>query len=59
MILHECSFIIEFIKRSEEKRKNCEALSSRVLYCRFAKNKFNNTGARLLDYVYHMTLKLL
>ena len=22
-------------------------------------NKFNNTGARMLDYIYHMTLKLL
>ena len=21
-------------------------------------NKFNNTGARVLDYIYHMTLKL-
>ena len=21
-------------------------------------NKFNNTGARMLDYIYHMTLKL-
>ena len=22
-------------------------------------NKFNNTGARMLDYIYHMTLKLI
>ena len=22
-------------------------------------NKFNNTGARMLDYIYHVTLKLL
>ena len=22
-------------------------------------NKFNNTGARMLDYIYHMTLRLL
>ena len=33
-------------------------LSILSLFCnRF--NKFNNTGARMLDYIYHVTLKLL
>ena len=45
-----CSCFIEFIKRVGEKR-----------FISFTQqfNEFNNTRARLLDSVYHMTLRLL
>ena len=37
----------------------CEVLQSILsLFCNTF-NRFNNTGARMLDSVYHMTLKLL
>ena len=39
-LLYECSCFIEFIKQ--------------VFRNKF--NKFNNTGARMLDSIYHMTL---
>ena len=42
--------LIEFIKQAEEKQKYI-AFSHQV--------KFNNTGARIFDYIYHMILKLL
>ena len=48
-ILHECSYFIGFIKRVEEKSLN-ERLAEF--------NKFKNTGAQMLDSIYHMTLKL-
>ena len=43
-----CSCFIEFIKQVEKKRS--------LFRNKF--NKFNNTGARMLDSIYHMTLKL-
>ena len=48
-ILHECSYFIEFIKPVEE-----NSLNKRLA----AYNKFKNTGAQMLDSIYHMTLKL-
>ena len=57
ILLHECSCFIEFIKRVGEKIK-CEACQA--FYRLFAKsfNEFSNKGARMLDSIYHMTLKL-
>ena len=45
MILHEC--FIEFIKQVGEK----------LFLKEF--NKFSNTGARMLDSIYHLILKLI
>ena len=39
--------------RKSDKMGGWQAL---LLFNKF--NEFNNTGARMLDYVYHMTLKL-
>ena len=41
------------------KRDKMRGLPSILLFFAKAFNKFNNTGARMLDYIYHMTLKLL
>ena len=46
---------IEFIKRVEEKMQGMRSILSLF---RDEFNKFNNTEARLLDSIYHMTLKL-
>ena len=46
---------IEFIKQVEEKRKKCEAWWAFFLQ---RVNKFNNTAARMFDFIYHMTLLL-
>ena len=41
--------------RKRDKMQGLQSILSLFLYeC----NKFNNTGARMLDSVYHMTLKL-
>ena len=55
-ILHECSCIIEFIKRAGEKIR-CKALSSILSVFPNKFNKFNNTGARMQDSIYYITLK--
>ena len=49
---------IAFIKRVGKKRK-MRGLSSILSPFRNGFNESNNTGARMLDYIYHMTLKLL
>ena len=41
-----------------EKRDKMRGMSIFSLSCN-EYNKFNNTRARMLDYIYHMTLKLL
>ena len=41
------------------KRDKMQGLQSILLLFRNEFNKFNNTGARMLDSIYHMTLKLL
>ena len=53
--LHECSCFIEFIKRVEEKRYNVKFAELLTLF-RNKFNKFNNTEARMLESIYHMTL---
>ena len=37
----------------------CEACRTFYLFFRSEFNKFNNTSARMLDSIYHMTLRLL
>ena len=54
-ILHECSCFIEFIKRVGERDK-MRGLSSILSLFRTEFDKFNNTKARMLDSIYHMTL---
>ena len=49
--------MIDFIKRVEEKRQNAR-LAEHFIAFRNEFNKFNNTGARMLDSIYHMTLRL-
>ena len=41
------------------KRDIMRGLQSILSFFRNKFNKFDNTGARLLDYIYHMTLRLL
>ena len=41
------------------KRDKMRGVPSILLLFRNEFNKFNNTRARMLDYIYHMTLKLL
>ena len=57
MILHKCSCFIEFVKRVEEKRYYAK-LAEHLSLCCNEFDKFNNTGARMLDSIYHMTSKL-
>ena len=38
------------------KSDKMQGLSSMLFFCNKF-NKFNNTGARMLDFVYHMTLR--
>ena len=49
---------IEFIKQVEEKRQNAQLAEHLFLFCNKL-NKFNNTGAQIVDSFYHMTLELL
>ena len=42
-----------------EERDNMRGLSSVVSIFRIEFNKFNNTGARMLNSIYHMALRLL
>ena len=39
------------------KRDKMQGLPSILSLFRIKFNKFNNTGAQMLDYIYHMTLK--
>ena len=41
------------------KRDKMQGLQSILSLLRKEFNKFNNTGARMLDYIHHMTLNLL
>ena len=49
---------IEFIKEVEEKRYNAR-LANHFISFHNDFNKFNNTGAPMLDSIYHMTIRLL
>ena len=50
--------LIEFIKRVGERDK-MRGLPSILFLFRNEFNKFNNTRARMLDSIYHMTLRIL
>ena len=54
-ILQECSCFIEFMR--VRGKRNCQGLPSILWHFRNEFNKFNNTGARMLVSIYHMTLK--
>ena len=41
------------------KRDKMRGLSSILSLFRYEFNKFNNTGSRILDSIYHMTLSIL
>ena len=58
-ILHECSCFSDFIKRVGEKGDKMRGLSRNLSLFHNEFNKFNNTRARKLDSIYHMTLRLL
>ena len=58
MILHECSCHIELIKRVGGKEIKCQACLAFNLFFATRLIKINNTGARMLDSFYHMTLRL-
>ena len=58
MTLDECSCFIEFIKRVGENDK-MPGLPSILSLFRNEFNKINNTRARMLDYIYHVTQRLL
>ena len=51
------SCFIEFIKQVEERSKCAAYRAFNIFPSKF--NKFNNTGAPILDSIYHMTLKLI
>ena len=56
--LHECSRIIEFIKRVGESDK-MRGLPYILSLLRNELIKFKNTEVRMLDSIYHMALELL
>ena len=49
----------QFIKGVGRKEIKCEACRAFYLFFRNELNKLNNTRARMLDSIYHMTLRLL
>ena len=49
---------IKFIKQVGESDK-MRGLSSILSLSRNEFNKFNNSGARIIDYIHHMALKIL
>ena len=56
--LQECSCFTKFIKQVGERDK-MRGLPRILSLFRNEFNKFNNTIARMLDYIYHMTLRLI
>ena len=57
-ISHECSCFIELLNKLK-KRGKMRGLPSILSLFRNEFNNFNNTRARMLDSIYHMTLRLL
>ena len=55
MILHECSCLVNLLNELSERDKMRD-LPSIYLFCTEF-SIFNNTGARMLDSIYHMPLK--
>ena len=56
---YECSCFIVFINYELRKRDKMRGLPSILSIFRNEFNKFNNTGAQMLDSIYHMTLEQL
>ena len=56
---HICLHVVLNLLNELMKRGEMRGLSSILLLFRNESNKFNTTGARLLDSIYHMTLKVL
>ena len=54
--MHESLCIIELIKRVGEKYK-MQGVSENIIVFPNEFNKLSNTGARMQDSIYHMTLK--
>ena len=52
---HASLFLLNELGKSDK----MQGLPSILLLFRNEFNKFNNTGARMLDSIYHMTLKLI
>ena len=57
-ISHECSYLLNLLNELG-KRDKMQGLPSILSLFRNEFNKFNNTGTRILDSIYHMTSKLL
>ena len=57
-LLHECSSFIVLLNELR-KRDKMRGLPSILSLFRNEFNKFNNTGARMLDSIYYMTLSIL
>ena len=55
MSAHVLLNLLNELRKSDKKR----GLPSILLLFRNELNKFNNTGAQMLDSIYHMTLKLI
>ena len=53
MSAHVLLNLLNELRKSDKMR----SLSSILLLFRNKYNRFNNTGARMLDFIYHMTLK--
>ena len=52
-------YVLLNLLKELRKRDKMRGLPSILSLFRNKFNKFNNTGARMLDFIYHMTLKLL
>ena len=55
MSVHVLLFLVNEFGKTDKMR----SLPSILSLFRNEFNKFNNAGARMLDYIYHMTLKIL
>ena len=51
--------LLNLLNEVGKKEIKCEACRAFYLFLRNEFNKFNNTGARMLDSIYYMTLSLL
>ena len=56
--IEECSYLLNLLNKSR-KRDKMRDLSGILSIFRNEFDKFNNTPARILDFIYHMTLKVL
>ena len=56
---YTCANVLLHLLNELGKRDQMRSMSSILSLFRNKFNKFNNTRARMLDYIYHMTLRLL